>query len=106
MENKSSFSFLMPSKWENNLPQPNSKDIFFSSVDNQCVAVLTFGGFAKTEKCIKKHKELKQKLKALDLSHNEDYIIAVYQPPFQLINRKNEIWVELNKDQVLKLLDN
>jgi len=105
MENNSSFSFLMPSDWENKLPQPNTNDIYFSSVDNQCVAVLTFGGFAKPDKCKKKHQELKQKLLSLGINHDEDFIIAVYQPPYQIINRKNEIWVEVNKQQIVKLLD-
>ena len=27
------------------------------------------------------------------LDYNNDFMIAVYQPPYQLINRKNEIWV-------------
>ena len=105
MENNSSFSFLMPSNWENNLPQPNSEDIFFSSIDNQCVAILTFGGYAKSAKCKNKHQKLHQKLTDLGIDHNDDYTIAVYQPPFQFINRKNEIWIEVNKDQIEKLLD-
>jgi hypothetical protein len=105
MENNASFSFLMPYDRENNLPQPNSEDIFFSSIDNQCVAILTFGGYAKSTKCKNNHQKLHQKLTDLGIDHNNDYIIAVYQPPFQLINRKNEIWIEVNKDQIEKLLD-
>ncbi len=106
MENSATFSFLMPSEWENNLPQPNSKDIFFSSIDNQCVAILAFGGYAKPAKCKDKHQKLQQKLTDLGIDHNDDYIIAIYQPPYQLINRKNEIWVEVKIDQIEKLLDN
>ncbi len=106
IENDASFSFLMPLKWENNLPDPNSEDIFFSSVNNQCVAILTFGGYAKSVKCKNKYQKLLQKLSDLGIEHNDDYVIAVYQPPFQFINRKNEIWIEVNKNQIEKLLDN
>jgi len=32
-------------------------------------------------------------------------MIAVYNPPYQIINRKNEIWIEVNKDEVIKKVD-
>ena len=105
MTNQSTFSFIMPAKMENNLPLPNNDEIFFMTVHNQCVAVITFGGFAKQEKCEKKHEELKQKLSKIGLSFDDDFIVAVYQAPYQLINRKNEIWIELEQNQVRKLLD-
>ena len=35
-------------------------------------------------------------LKKNDIKCNNDFMIAVYQPPFQFINRKNEIWVEVD----------
>ena len=105
MTNQSTFSFIMPAKMENNLPLPNNDEIFFKTVHNQCVAVITFGGFAKQEKCEKKHEELKQKLSKIGLSFDDDFIVAVYQAPYQLINRKNEIWIELEQNQVRKLLD-
>ena len=105
INNQSTFSFIMPAKMENNLPLPNTNDIFFNTIHNQCVAVITFGGFAKQEKCEKKHEELKQKLFKIGLSFDNDFIIAVYQAPYQLINRKNEIWIELNINQVKELLD-
>lgn len=105
INNQSTFSFIMPAKMENNLPLPNTNDIFFNTINNQCVAVITFGGFAKQEKCEKKHEELKQKLFKIGLSFDNDFIIAVYQAPYQLINRKNEIWIELNRNQVKELLN-
>ena len=105
MTNQSTFSFIMPAKMENNLPLPNNDEIFFKTVHNQCVAVITFGGFAKQEKCEKKHEELKQKLSKIGLSFDDDFIVAVYQAPYQLINRKNEIWIELNRNQVKELLN-
>ncbi|MFL2585269.1 MAG: SOUL family heme-binding protein [Parvicellaceae bacterium] len=105
INNQSTFSFIMPAKMENNLPLPNTNDIFFNTIHNQCVAVITFGGFAKQEKCEKKHEELKQKLFKIGLSFDNDFIIAVYQAPYQLINRKNEIWIELNRNQVKELLN-
>ena len=95
----SSFSFLMPYEWENNLPKPNTNEIFFSNVSEQCVGILKFGGFVKNNRAQKKVNELRDKLSALNLNYSNDFIIAVYQPPYQLINRKNEIVLGFDSNQ-------
>ena len=101
MSNKSSFSFVMPNEFEiNNLPSPNSEKIFFETVKNQCIAVIKFRGFANEKNCAAKHLELLNILKKNNIDCNNDFMIAVYQPPYQIINRKNEIWVEVNAVEV------
>jgi len=95
MSNKSSFSFIMPMEFSN-LPSPNTEDIFFETVKNQCIASITFSGFANENNCASNHKMLLNILKKNDIKCNNDFMIAVYQPPFQFINRKNEIWVEVD----------
>ena len=105
MSNKSSFSFIMPKQFEiNNLPSPNTDKIFFETVKNQCVAVMEFSGFANEKNCAVKHLELLNILKKNNIAHNNDFMIAVYQPPYQLINRKNEIWIEVNALEVENVL--
>lgn len=105
MSNKSSFSFIMPKQFEiNNLPSPNTEKIFFETVKNQCVAVMEFSGFANEKNCAVKHLELLNILKKNNIAYNNDFMIAVYQPPYQLINRKNEIWVEVNSLEVENML--
>ena len=105
MSNKSSFSFIMPKQFEiNNLPSPNTEKIFFETVKNQCVAVMEFSGFANEKNCAVKHLELLNILKKNNIVCNNDFMIAVYQPPYQLINRKNEIWVEVNSSEVEDML--
>lgn len=105
MSNKSSFSFIMPKQLEiNNLPSPNTEKIFFETVKNQCVAVMEFSGFANEKNCAVKHLELLNILKKNNIAYNNDFMIAVYQPPYQLINRKNEIWVEVNSLEVENML--
>jgi hypothetical protein len=101
MSNKSSFSFIMPLKFDiNDLPSPNSQKIFFETVKNQCIAVIKFSGFANEKNCAAKHLELLNILKKNNIECNSDFMIAVYQPPYQIINRKNEIWVEVNALEV------
>lgn len=100
----STFSFVMPDSWlDKTMPTPNDKDIKFETITNQYVAVIEFGGFAKEETCIKKHLEMKKVLEGLNIKTNDDFSVAVYQPPYQLLNRKNEIWIELTQDQVYSL---
>ena len=47
----------------------------------------------------------KQRTKSFQKNMLNNYIIAIYNSPYQLLNRKNEIWIEVNKDQVQKKLD-
>ena len=95
MSSKSSFSFIMPLEISN-LPSPNTDNIFFENVKNQCIASIKFSGFANENNCASNHKMLLSTLKKNDIKCNNDFMIAVYQPPFQFINRKNEIWVEVD----------
>jgi hypothetical protein len=106
INNSPTFSFIMPSNFDReNLPIPKNTEIFFKTEYNQCVATIKFGGFANDEKCQKIYDELKELLVLNNISFNENYIIAIYNSPYQLLNRKNEIWIEVNKDQVQKKLD-
>ena len=105
MNSKSSFSFIMPRQFEDSLPLPSNKDIFFSKVENQCVAVLSFGGFANQLKSERIKLQLQQKLKNLKINFSDEFIIAIYNPPYQFIKRKNEIWIEVNQEQLDKLLN-
>ena len=61
---------------------------------------MKFSGFAIEKNCAVKHIELLNILKKNNVGYNNDFMIAVYQPPYQLINRKNEIWVEVNALEV------
>ncbi len=105
MEEKAYFSFLMPeSLYGKEIPEPNDSSIEFHDVVNQYVAVISFAGFAKDKKVKKYHKLLKQKLFSLGITVDKNHIVAVYQPPYQLIDRKNEIWIEIKKVELDKLL--
>ena len=106
MSNYATFSFIMPDNYEvSNLPSPNSKEISFKTKKNQCIASITFGGFVNNENCNENYLKLLEVLKTNDISHSNDYMLAVYNSPYQIINRKNEIWIEVNKDEILKKLN-
>ena len=105
MEEKSYFSFLMPeSLTGQEIPKPNNNLIEFNDVVNQYVAVIYFPGFANDNKVKKYHTQLKNKLIDLGLIVDENHIVAIYQPPYQFIDRTNEIWIEINKNDLDGLL--
>ena len=47
-----------------------------------------------------------QVLQNLGIKINDSYSVAVYQAPYQVLNRKNEIWIELNESQIKQLFPN
>ena len=105
MKEQSYFSFLMPeSLTGQEMPKPNNKSIEFNDVVNQYVAVISFPGFANENKVKKYHTQLKNKLTNLGLNVDDNHIIAIYQPPYQFIDRINEIWIEINKNDLDELL--
>ena len=107
MDTLSTFSFIMPESWlGKELPKPNNDNIFFDIVKNQYVAVFEFGGYAKQKICERKHREMSQVLQNLGININDSYSVAVYQAPYQVLNRKNEIWIELNESQIKQLFPN
>lgn len=104
LDSSSTFSFIMPESWlGKELPKPNNDNIFFDVVKNQYVAVLEFGGYAKQEICERKHREMIEVLQDLGIKISDSYSVAVYQAPYQVLNRKNEIWIELNESQIKQL---
>ena len=105
MSNSSTFSFIMPDNYNiSNLPKPNNEEVFFKTAKNQCVASIAFSGFANNENCQENYMKLLEVLNDNNISHKNEFMIAVYNPPYQLIKRKNEIWIEVNKDEVVKSL--
>ena len=106
MSNHATFSFIMPYNYKvSNLPLPNSQEISFKTEKNQCIATIEFSGFASNKNCKENYLKLLEVLNINNISHSNDYMIAVYNPPYQIINRKNEIWIEVNKEEVTKKVD-
>jgi hypothetical protein len=95
----SSMSFVMPSNYnKDNLPRPDNSDIAIKTTPDEYVASIQFGGFTSDEN-IKKYTEmLESSLKEHHLSYYGNFRYLGYNPPYQLIGRKNEIIVSLNWD--------
>lgn len=107
--NDSQMSFVLPSKMEfNNLPEPVNNDIILHESKPMVMASITFGGFASKNKIEKYKKKLIGVLDELNLEYSDRFEYLGYNPPYQMIKRKNEVQVQLvnfNKERFLQKLD-
>lgn len=93
----SSMSFVMPSGYnEKNLPKPNDSDVIIHSTADEYVAVLRFGGFASDEDLIFYSKKLHDILKERNITPSGHARFLGYNPPYQLVDRRNEIIIPVN----------
>jgi hypothetical protein len=98
----SSMSFVMPSRYnEENLPKPNDPNVYIHKTADEYVAVIQFGGFASDKDLIFYSDKLYGILKEKGISSYGNARFLGYNPPYQLIDRRNEIVVSVNwKEQV------
>ena len=93
---RSSMSFVMPSTYNpDNLPKPDNSKVIIEKSKDEYVAVIKFSGYA-SDNTIKKQSEKLRKLlieNGIEFSGNFRYL--GYNPPYQFINRRNEIIVSV-----------
>ena len=90
----SSMSFVMPSNYdESGLPRPKNSDVKIEKTEEEYVAVIRFGGFASDKKIAKYSEKLKSILKAREIISLGNFRYLGYNPPYQLIGRRNEVTV-------------
>ena len=99
-DSASSMSFVMPAEYnKDNLPMPTDSGVKIETSTAEYVAAIEFGGFASGER-IEKHKLLLEELlKENNLKHYGNFRFLGYNPPYQLLGRRNEIIVTLNWDK-------
>lgn len=106
-EGQSTMSFVMPSSMElKNLPNPNDGNISFSESEEKYVVAIRFGGWADDERIATNSNQLLNLLNDLGVKPISEPWYMGYNPPFQVVNRRNEVAVEVNKEdiEVLKML--
>jgi hypothetical protein len=93
----SSMSFVMPANYtKDNLPLPIDTSVKINSTSDEYVAAIKFEGFA-SEKDIKFYTEkLENALKEKAIPYYGHFRFLGYNPPYQLMGRKNEIIINVN----------
>ena len=98
LEDTMSMRFMIPKGYKKeDLPNPNLSEIGFIEESDKKVAVIRFGGWANS-KTINEYKEnLTQALQRNNIPYTNKFWFLGYNPPFEVMNRKNEIMVELSE---------
>jgi hypothetical protein len=96
----SSMSFVMPSSYnEENLPKPNDPNVLIQKTADEYVAVIRFGGFASDKDLVFYSDKLHEILKEKGITSYGNARFLGYNPPFQLVDRRNEIIVSVNWEE-------
>lgn len=96
IKDTSKMMFLVPKGMErNNLPQPNHPSVYFEQYPERVVAAIEFGGWANDEKIKTYTSRLVELLEKEGIQHSNTFSFLGYNPPFDVVNRRNEIIVEV-----------
>jgi len=96
--------FMVPSKYKlDDLPKPNNPDVKFKKENEKYMATISFGGWSNDNKIAEYTAKLKTLLKENGITHFNNFSYFGYNPPFQLINRRNEIAVEIDINSIPEL---
>lgn len=91
-----SMSFFMPQGLElSSLPQPENASILLEEQDSRIVAVIGFSGWASDKVLQEKFIELKEYLKSDGIEFEDCYSFLGYNPPYKILNRRNEVTIPL-----------
>ena len=95
-EEGSSMSFVMPSKYTvSTLPKPNDSKVEIHESKPEYAAAVVFGGYVNDATLKKYAEQLQQILEQHQIKPIGHYRYLGYNPPYQLINRRNEVIVEV-----------
>ena len=96
MDHEASMSFYMPPTMNiEDLPSPNNAQVLVEQQPSKTVAVIRFSGWASDQILEDKYQELKRLLEANNIGFQDGYEYLGYNPPYQLINRINEVTIKL-----------
>ncbi len=96
LEDSMTMMFMVPKKIKKTmLPEPNQSQISFREEPAKTVAAITFGGWANDERIAKHKEKLIAALELEGITYTNKFFLLGYNPPYEVINRKNEIIVEL-----------
>jgi len=97
LHNKNEMAFIMPEGYTlKNLPKPDNNDIKIYTEQSNIKASIRYSGWSNEQKEEKKIKELKKILKENNINHKNDFEVLVYNSPWTVINRRNEIVVSID----------
>ena len=92
----SKMMFMVPKNYNlKNLPNPKNSKIVFEKEEEKIIAAIRFDGWADDEKIEKYKTILMNELANEKLNFINKFSFLGYNPPYEVMNRRNEIVVEL-----------
>lgn len=96
MDKNVTMMFMLPSEYElDEVPAPNSDRVQFKRVEEKVVAAIRFRGWANDEKIQVHAQQLKTMLDKQGIAYADEVTFFGYDPPYQLVNRRNEVVLEV-----------
>ena len=90
-------AFIMPNHYTlSSLPKPDNSQIKISKVSSSIKAAIRYSGYSNAKIENKKKEELTSILNAREIVHENDFEILVYNSPYKVFNRRNEVVVSVN----------
>lgn len=96
MGDTASMYFMMPKQYNSTqLPKPNSSKVEIVNERARVLAVIRFGGFSSEMKIEKYKNKLAAIISENNLKTTGPYIYMGYNAPWDVINRRNEVAIEV-----------
>ncbi|MFN5416305.1 MAG: SOUL family heme-binding protein [Flavobacteriia bacterium] len=100
MGDSSSMYFVMPKEYKKeDLPKPSSNAVVISEVAAKTLAVVSYGGYSSDKKIEEHIQKLSKILTKHGLKSKGDFMYMGYNAPWDVINRKNEVAIEIEMVQ-------
>jgi hypothetical protein len=88
--------FVMPKSYkQTDLPTPNSSQVKIVEESAKTLAVISYGGFSSDEKIESHRAKLAAILTKNEIKTKGDYMYMGYNAPWDVIDRKNEVAIEV-----------
>lgn len=97
MEDSVTMMFMVPEAYTlEELPKPNDPNVKFRKEPEKYVAAIRFGGWASDNKIEKYTQKLEDLLKTREIEHFGKFSYLGYNAPYEMVNRRNEVIVEID----------
>lgn len=101
-DSESVMSFVLPAHFKlEDVPKPDSSEIEIHVSEPEYVAALQFDGFATTARINKYKAQLEKSLENRGISYYGNFRYLGYNPPYQIIGRRNEVIISINANEFI-----
>lgn len=96
-DSASSMSFVLPSSYSGKkIPRPNDPSVIVEQTDSEYIAAIRFRGYAGNRDIKRYSEKLRKLLEKNGVEYDGNFRYLGYNPPYQLIGRRNEVIVSVN----------